>query len=121
TVVRQTVRTCPRVDALDPQTTEVALTLAPVTVRVDERVSDLLLRLAVETRTLTAVAGGALEDDATLLVRVYRALDSCHDVSLTSSVRAAQRPRSFLTALTSAPETIWSLFRRRVRRLDLCS
>ena len=50
------------VDPLDPQLAEVALVLAPVVVAVDQRVGDLLLRLAVEPRALAAVAAGALED-----------------------------------------------------------
>src|SRR5215207_2163225 len=69
-VVREAVLAARSVDALDPQAAEVALALAAVAVRVDERVGDLLLRLAVQARTLSAVTGGALEDDATLLVGV---------------------------------------------------
>src|SRR5688500_16736865 len=61
-VVRDAVLAARSVDALDPQAAEVALALATVTVRVDERVGDLLLRLAVQARTLTPVTGGALED-----------------------------------------------------------
>src|SRR5690606_5663591 len=55
------------VDALDPQGAELALARPAVAVRVDERVGDLLLRLAVEARALAAVALGALEDGAALL------------------------------------------------------
>src|SRR5690606_38255281 len=108
-------------DALDPQTAEVALALAAVPVGVDEGVGDLLLRLAVEARTLAAVTRGAFEDDATLLVRVYRALDSSHFPVFLFVRSSAQRPRSFLATLVSALERTWSWFRRRVRRLDLCS
>src|SRR5690606_3125121 len=68
-----------RGDPLGPQAGEVALALAAVAVRVDERVGDLLLRLAVQARTLTPVARGTLEDDATLLLRVDCALDSSHE------------------------------------------
>src|SRR5690606_26646940 len=81
-VVREAVLAARGVDALDPQAAEVALALATVAVRVDERVGDLLLRLAVQTRTLTPVTGGALKDDATLLVGVYCPLDSSHFVLL---------------------------------------
>src|SRR5687767_6558485 len=94
-VVRDAVLATRGVDALDPQTTEVALALATVTVRVDERVGDLLLGLAVQARTLPTVTGGALEDDATLLVGVYRPLDSSHFFFFLTCV-GAQRPRSFL-------------------------
>src|SRR6478735_9109567 len=66
------------VDALDPETTEVALLGPTVTVGVAERVGDLLLRLAVETRPLTAVTARALENDATLLLGVDRPLHACH-------------------------------------------
>src|SRR5829696_4128216 len=59
-VVREAVLARRRVDALDPEATEVALLLAAVVVGVDEGVGDLLLRLPVETRTLTAVSLGAL-------------------------------------------------------------
>src|SRR5690606_18074262 len=60
------------VDALDPELAEVALVLAAVVVAVDQRVGDLLLGLAVQARTLTAVTGGALQDNPALLVGVYR-------------------------------------------------
>ena len=50
-VVRDAVLACSSVDALDPETTEVALALATVTVRVDQRVDDLLFGLAVQART----------------------------------------------------------------------
>src|SRR5690606_1785690 len=65
-VVGQAVGAGTSVDALDPQTTEVALALAAVAVRVDQRVGDLLLSLAVEARTLPAVTRGAVEDCTTL-------------------------------------------------------
>src|SRR5690606_37327066 len=80
-----------------------------------------LLRLAVEARTLAAVARGAFEDDATLLVRVDCALDSCHFPGFLFVRSDAQRPRSLFASLVSALERTWSWFRRRVRRLDLCS
>ena len=57
---------------------EVALALLPVTVGVDERVGDLLLRLAVEAGPLPAVAARPLEDDPALLVGVDRPLHACH-------------------------------------------
>src|SRR5690606_30586991 len=55
-VVGDAVRAGSGVDALDPQTTELALLRVTVAVGVDERVGDLLLRLAIETRALAAVA-----------------------------------------------------------------
>src|SRR5690606_34727226 len=72
----------------NPQAAEVALARATVTVRVDERVGDLLLRLAVQARTLTTVAGCALKDDAALLVGVDGPLYSCHFSFLISSASA---------------------------------
>src|SRR6478672_1176675 len=78
-----------RVDALDPQLAEVALVLAPVVVAVDQRVGDLLLRLAVEARTLSAVTAGALEDDPALLLGVHCPLDACHVVTPCCLVRGA--------------------------------
>src|SRR5690606_36889280 len=77
-VVRHAVLSRRSVDALNPQATEVAFARATVTVRVDERVGDLLFRLAVEARALTTVTGCALEDNPTLLVGVDRPLYSCH-------------------------------------------
>src|SRR5690606_16892383 len=50
------------VDALDPQLAEVALARLAVAVGVHHRVGDLLLGLAVQARTLPAVARGLLED-----------------------------------------------------------
>src|SRR6478735_12082898 len=79
------------VDALDPEPTEVALLRAAVTVGVAQRVGDLLLGLAVQTRPLTAVTAGALENDPTLLMGVDRPLHACHvnTPSLLDAVLAA--------------------------------
>src|SRR5690606_27371877 len=88
-VVRETLRADGGVDALDPQGAELALAGATVAVRVDERVRDLLLRLPVQARALAAVALGALEDGAALLVRVDGVLDACH-VFFSLSLPSAQ-------------------------------
>src|SRR5262245_5113253 len=56
TVVRHAVGAGGRVDARDPQLAEVALAVTAVAVGVLHRVEHLLLGLAVEPRTLTAVA-----------------------------------------------------------------
>src|SRR5689334_23803538 len=48
------------VDPLDPQPAEVPLARLAVAVGVDERVGDLLLRLAVQPRALAAVPAGGL-------------------------------------------------------------
>src|SRR6478672_1524922 len=77
-VVGQALGASRSVDALDPQLAEVALVLAPVVVAVDQRVGDLLLGLAVEARTLSAVAAGPLEDDPALLLGIHCPLDACH-------------------------------------------
>src|SRR6185437_8008937 len=77
-VVGHAVGASSRVDALDPQRAEVTLARAAIAIRVVERVEHLLLRLAVEPRPLTAVAAGALENDATLLVGVDCPLHACH-------------------------------------------
>src|SRR3954453_4416738 len=106
-VVGQAVGPGARVDALDPELAELALLLAAVVVAVDQRVGDLLLGLAVEPRSLTPVAGGALEDDPALLLGVDRPLDACHVVLLLvkSSGAGGQRPRSFFARGASTLET----------------
>src|SRR5690242_20659561 len=143
-VVRDAVGAGSGVDALDPQLTEVALALLAVVVVVDQRVGDLLLGLAVQARTLTAVAGGLLEDRPALLVGVDCPLDACHFLTPCSGAavgltrpgndwvpvltfgapcgrRRRHLPRSFLIFLAS-PGAISALpVRRRVRRDDLCS
>src|SRR6187397_836749 len=66
------------VDALDPQLAEVTLALLAVAVGVNHGVSDLLLGLPVQARTLTAVTRSPLEGTAALLLGVYRPLYACH-------------------------------------------
>ena len=66
------------VDALDPQLAEVALASLAVAEVVGKGVQQLLLGLTVQAGALAAVAGSPLENDATLLVGVYCALDTCH-------------------------------------------
>src|SRR5690348_11366125 len=92
-VVGQAVLTSTGVDPLDPELAELALLLAAVVVAVDQRVGDLLLGLAVQARTLTAVAGGPLEDYPALLLGVYRPLDACHLVLLLQ-IRVGLRDRA---------------------------
>src|SRR5450756_2419634 len=77
-VVGHAVGASAGVDPLDPQATEVTLTCATVAVGVSERVGDLLLGLAVQARTLSAIAAGALENNPALLVGVYRPFHACH-------------------------------------------
>src|SRR5690606_39179254 len=119
TVVGEAVRTGGSVDALDPQATEVTLAAAAVTVRINQRVGDLLLCLAVQTRTLSAVTGGALQNDPALLVGVDSPLYSCH--FLVPLVPVGYLPRSFLATLASAGDSTWSAFRRRLRCPDFTS
>src|SRR5918997_121904 len=93
-VVGHFLRAGRSVDALDPQLAEVALLGLAVTVGVDQRVGDLLLRLAVEARALAAVAAGALESRTALLVGVDRPLHACHVMLLAVSGRKwSRRPR----------------------------
>src|SRR5581483_6668791 len=66
------------VDPDDPEAPEVALPVLPVTVRVDERVLDLLLRPPVGLALEPPVALGLLEDLAPLLAGVDRSFDSRH-------------------------------------------
>ena len=65
------------IDALDPQLAEVALASLTIAEVVSKGVKQLLLGLTVQTGALAAVAGSPLENDATLLVGVYCALDTC--------------------------------------------
>src|SRR3954452_24531967 len=90
-VVRHAVGAGRGIDALDPEATEVTLLGATVPVGIDQRVGDLLLGLAVQTRPLPAVTAGALENDATLLLGVDRPLHACHvnTPSLLDAVLAA--------------------------------
>src|SRR5699024_9313982 len=85
-----------------------------VTVAVDQRVSDLLLGLAVEAGPLAPVAAGALEGNPALLVGVDCPLHACH-VSTPSVVNGcrAQRPSSFLAVFSSGGDRTLSLARRR--------
>src|SRR5919202_1964945 len=77
-VVREAVRARARVDALDPQAAEDALAVLAVPVRVDERVLDLLLRVAVRGLLQPPVAFRLLEDLAALLARVDGTLQARH-------------------------------------------
>src|SRR4051812_11970218 len=81
-VVGHAVGASSRVDALDPQLTKLTLARPAVAVGVVHRVEHLLLGLAVEPRALAAVAAGALEYDATLLVGIDCPLHACHGNSL---------------------------------------
>src|SRR3954452_20429049 len=141
-VVRHAVGAGRGIDALDPEATEVALLGATVTVGIDQRVGDLLLGLAVQTRPLPAVTAGALENDATLLMGVDRPLHACHvnTPSLLDAVLAAaglpgtrllsevlmgggpaHLPRSFLAFLASGLASSTSFAMERIFLLDLCS
>ena len=66
------------VDTLDPQLAEVALASLAVAEVVGKGVKQLLLGLALQAGALSAVTGSPLENDATLLVGVHCALDTCH-------------------------------------------
>src|SRR4051812_14595759 len=70
------------VDPGDPQLAEVALADLAVAVGVGGRVEHLLLGLAVQPGTLTAVAAGRLEGRPALLLGVDRPLHACHVSSL---------------------------------------
>src|SRR5690606_779103 len=80
------------VDPLDPQPAELALAVLAVPERVGHRVELLLLGLAVQARTLAAVAARPLQDDPTLLGGVDRPLHACH-VLTPSSGPGSYRPR----------------------------
>src|SRR4029079_7907763 len=90
-VVREPVMPRPGVDAHDPEPTERALLRLAVAVGVDERVLDLLLRVAVARMLEAPVALGLLEDLAALLARVDGSLHTRH----------GYLPRSLETCLTS--------------------
>ena len=71
-----------RVDALDPQLAEVTLASLTVAEVVVKGVQQLFLSLAVQAGALAAVAGSPLENNATLLVGIHCALDTCHNLFL---------------------------------------
>src|SRR6185312_5054836 len=91
-VVREAVRACAGVDAHDPEPPERAFLRLAVAVGVDERVLDLLLRVAVARVLEAPVALGLLEDLAPLLAGVDGSLHTRHGCYL---------PRSLETCLTS--------------------
>src|SRR5207247_5320559 len=80
-VVREPVRAGGGVDPRDPELPELPLPHLPVAVGVDERVLDLLLRVAVVGALTTPVALRLLEDLAALLVRGDGALHPRHSPS----------------------------------------
>src|SRR5215468_9315319 len=77
-VVGHPVRPRRGVDALDPQPPERALAVFAARVGVGHRVEDLLLGLAVQARSLAAIAARPLEDHPALLVGVHSPLHACH-------------------------------------------
>src|SRR5207244_10822190 len=77
-VVREPVRPRSRVDAHDPEPAERPLPVLPVSIRVDERVLDLLLGVLVGGLLDPPVALRLLENLAPLLACVDRALHSRH-------------------------------------------
>src|SRR5436190_16728961 len=77
-IVREPVRARRRVDPRDPELPELALPHLPVAIGVDERVLDLLLRVAVVRALAAPVALGLLENLAALLVRGDGTLDAGH-------------------------------------------
>src|ERR1700716_2868243 len=83
-VVRQPVLPGSRVDARDPELAEGALLDLAVTVGVDERTLDLLLRIPVVAVLPAPVALRLLEDRTALFLRVDCSLDSRHYLILSS-------------------------------------
>src|SRR5207249_520784 len=110
-VVREPLASRGRVDADDPQTSEVPLLRLAVAVGVDERVLDLLLRPPVAGVLLAPVAARLLEDLAALLARVDRTLDAGHQ----------RLPSSRLTFGALASETGSALLNARLRFADFFS
>src|SRR5581483_900408 len=97
-VVRQPVHAGGSVDARDPEPAERALLDLAVAVRVDERVLDLLLGVAVMGVVEPPVALRLLEDLAALLLRVDGSLYARHQ----------SIPSIFRTAFSSLGATSWS-------------
>src|SRR5262249_55509456 len=112
-VVREPVRAGSRVDPRDPELAELPLPHLPVAVRVDERVLDLLLRIAVVRALAAPVALCLLENLAALLLRVDGTLDARH---LPHPI-----PSIFLIAPRSALVTSRSLRKPRLRFDDFFS
>src|SRR5215831_16080416 len=77
-VVGHPVRPRGGVDALDPQPPERALAVLAARVGVGHRVENLLLGLAVQARSLAAIAARPLKDHPALLVGVHSPLHACH-------------------------------------------
>src|SRR3954468_23103168 len=110
------------VDAGDPQLAEVTLARLAVAVVVGRRVEQLLLGLAVQPRTLTAVTGGGLEGRPALLLGVDRPLHACHvSTPVFSSVEGGQRPSSFFMRGASDGDSTPMPLTRRLREEDFTS
>src|SRR5262249_858856 len=109
-VVGEAVRASARVDPRDPEPAEDPLALLAVAVRVDERVLDLLLRVAVARVLEAPVALRRLEDLAALLARMDGTLYTGHP-----------SPSIFFTDLRSPGATGSSFPKLRFRFGDLCS
>src|SRR3954449_4586119 len=121
-VVGHVVQAGRGVDPGDPELPEVTLARLAVAGVVGRRVEQLLLGLAVQPRTRTAVAGGGLEGRPALLLGVDRPLHACHvSTPVFSSVRGGQRPSSFFMRGESAGDRTPMPLTRRLREDDFTS
>src|SRR5919197_2210740 len=93
-VVRETVRPRRCVDPDDPEPAEGPLPVLPVAIRVDERMVDLLLRVAVARLLEPPVALRLLEDLAPLLARVDSPLHARHLIASRAAASPTARPRA---------------------------
>ncbi|BBG29853.1 pyruvate-formatelyase-activating enzyme [Zymobacter palmae] len=86
TAVGQTVDTSSSIDTRDPQSAELAFTLAAVTVRILTSFDDCLFGYAEYARARTVVTFGQLEDLLVTTVCSHTTFDARHSLLLTSDV-----------------------------------
>src|SRR5690606_23792771 len=102
-----------RVDAGDPQRTEIALLLLAADVGVLQRLRDRLLGDAEDLATGVVVALGLLQDLLVTTARLHATLDSCHCSALLRDTAACgpagPRPRHERGSSAAGCASAWSL------------
>src|SRR5690606_27098878 len=102
-----------RVDAGDPQRTEIALLLLAADLGVLQRLGDRLLGDAEDLAAGVVVALGLLEDLLVTTARLHATLDSCHFLALLRDTEACDRdgphPRHEHGSSAGGCASAWSL------------